>query len=76
MTQVTKKIWFNTLQAALQSEGLQDTWKTAWADIDYDGTVSYYAKDRMGKCRCITIYRDETGMYERPLHTESQLCSI
>lgn len=72
-----KKNWFNTLNAALESEGLLETWDSVtMSGIRYGETVSYYAKDSMGRCRHISIYRETDGRYERPVHYESKGCEI
>lgn len=57
--------WFNTLNEALNSEGLLDTWSIL-DNISYGQTFRYFSAGE-----CISIYRDERGMYERPIHYKS-----
>ena len=54
--------WFPTLNDALDAENLSHVWPVG-LNINYDQTVSISAGGRW-----ITIYRDDTGRYERPVH--------
>lgn len=54
--------WFPTLNAALDAEGLTDLWPLG-LNINYGET-----RDTIQDGRYITVYRDERGMYERPVH--------
>lgn len=58
-----KQNWFNTLNEALLSEDLLETWEHFWSPIKYGETRSYVSNDVF-----ISIYRDENGKYERPIH--------
>lgn len=71
----TKQNWFPTLNEALESEGLLDTWDAAtMGGIHYGQTVSYHARVNTGQCMSISIYRDEEGRYERPVYYRSKFC--
>ena len=61
--------WFNTLNDALESENLLHTWDAIqFGGINYDQNFSYTYDDGTKHGRYITIYRDNTGRYERPIH--------
>lgn len=60
---MSKQNWFQTLNEALQSEGLLDTWECMWSPINYGETRSYKSETKY-----ISIYRETDGMYERPVH--------
>ena len=53
---------FETLNQALKSEGLLDTWD-CFNSIDYGMTYKYYANGES-----ISISRLSNGLYERPIH--------
>lgn len=57
-----KKNYFPTLNDALQSEGLVELWPLG-SNIAYGETVSHIVNNRL-----ISVYRDERGYYERPVH--------
>lgn len=57
-----KKNWFDTLNDALESEGLVDKWPLG-KNIVY-GETGEVVKDGT----FITVYRDDNGRYERPVH--------
>jgi hypothetical protein len=63
-----KQNWFPTLNAALESEDLLDTWDCSWAPINYGKTRTYRYDDGSRYGRQVSIYRDEMGRYERPVH--------
>ena len=63
-----KRNWFETLNAALESEGLVDTWRIEFPPIQYGQTFGYTFDDGSRYGRHISIYRDEAGRYERPVH--------
>ena len=65
--QISKQNWFDTLNAALESEGLVDMWEFG-LNINYGQTVSMTAEDGTKYGHYITIYRSDTGSYERPVH--------
>lgn len=56
------KNYFNTLNEALEAEGLVALWPLG-KNINYDQTERVVAEGRF-----ISVYRDERGMYERPVH--------
>jgi hypothetical protein len=54
--------YFETLSAALDSEGLSDIWPIT-GSVPYGATVGLAAGGRW-----ISVYRCITGRYERPVH--------
>ena len=60
--------WFNTLNDALASENLVEAWEVHFAPIQYDQTFSWTYEDGTRYGRLISIYRDNQGRYERPVH--------
>jgi hypothetical protein len=58
----TKQNWFETLRAALASEGLDDEWPTN-RSISYGETARVKTDDEL-----ISITRNTDGRYERPVH--------
>jgi len=69
------KNWFDTLNEALESENLLETWDIHYLPIQYGETRSYaWDIPQSGKPRpytstiYISIYRNEQGKYERPIH--------
>lgn len=58
-----KRNWFETLNEALASEGLIHTWDPLWRGIEYGENRIYIYKHR-----CISIFRENDGRYERPVH--------
>lgn len=65
---IMKTNWFNTLNEALDSEGLLNTWYISNPPIGYNKVYTYTFKDNTKYGHYISIYRDERGMYERPVH--------
>lgn len=63
-----KQNWFDTLNAALESEGLLDSWELHFRPIGYDQTFSWTWQDGSRYGRQVSIYRDDQGRYERPVH--------
>lgn len=61
------KNWFDTLNAALESENLLDTWQMDFPPISYGQTFSYTHDDGSKYGRYVSIYRDDSGRYERPI---------
>ena len=56
--------YFDTLNAALASEGLLDAWPIyASLTVPYGATVGLTHSGRW-----ISVYRNEQGRYERPVH--------
>lgn len=60
--------WFPTLNAALESEGLIDSWKMEYPPIGYDTTANYTWDNGTKHGHFVSIYRDGAGRYERPVH--------
>lgn len=60
--------FFPTLNAALESEGLLDTWEPTWPPLRYNETRQYDYDDGTRFGHHVSIYRDERGQYERPVH--------
>jgi hypothetical protein len=54
--------YFDTLNQALESEGLVDQWITG-TNINYGETVQVNTGERL-----ISVYRNNNGRYERPVH--------
>ena len=67
MTVSLTKNWFATLNDALDSEGLLDLWPVG-GTLNY-GDTKGLAKD--GKW--LSVYRDNAGRYERPVHYATQM---
>lgn len=65
---MSKQNWFETLNEALESEDLVASWDVSFSPIPYDQTFSYRFDDGTKYGRHVSIYRDNRGMYERPVH--------
>jgi hypothetical protein len=61
-----KPNWFNSLQEALMSESLVEYWPLG-VNIQYNQTIKVVA---FGKY--ISVYRNENGLYERPIHYKTK----
>jgi len=57
---------FNTLQEALDAENIAHMWD--YSPINYNETRSLTYDDGTRYGHYVTIYRDERGLYERPIH--------
>jgi len=57
---------FNTLNEALNAEGLLEFWPIT-ENIVYGQTVSFITECS----RFISVYRCDSGMYERPVHYQT-----
>jgi hypothetical protein len=57
---------FETLSEALESEGIAHMWDMR--PIAYGQTESLTYPDETRYGHYVSIYRDETGRYERPVH--------
>lgn len=68
----TNPNWFDTLNEALEAEGLVDLWPLG-TNIGYGETVAVTAELSPGKGRYITVFRDKDGRYERPVHYARKL---
>jgi hypothetical protein len=60
--------WFNTLNEALTAEKLLDTWRIEFEPINYGETFTYTHQDGTKHGHLVSIYRNERGQYERPIH--------
>lgn len=65
---MTKQNYFPTLNAALESEGLLDAWNFTDAPIAYGETRTWTWDNGTRYGHQCSVYRDERGMYERPVH--------
>lgn len=61
-------MWFETLNEALDSEGLLGTWKVHFSGIPYNFRYNYIFEDGSEYGHYVSIYRAEDGRYERPIH--------
>jgi len=59
--------WFETLNEALESEGLVDLWPLG-VTLSYGETYRFTADDGSKFGRLISIFRETDGRYERPIH--------
>jgi len=66
---MAQKNWFPTLNDALESEGLVELWPLG-TNIQYGETVQLASGGRW-----ISVYRDERGMYERPVHYPTKMAA-
>ncbi len=62
-----KQNHFPTLNAALESEGLEETWDISYGGLKYGETFSYTYDDGTRYGLFVSIYRFEDGLYERPI---------
>lgn len=58
--------YFPTLSEALESENLSHAWNMR--PIAYNETLSLTYDDGTKYGHFISVYRDERGLYERPVH--------
>lgn len=73
---MNSKNWFDTLNQALEAEKLLDTWDCLWSSIAYGETrrysypLEYQTPTGRSKTKWhhVSIYREDTGQYERPVH--------
>lgn len=64
-----KPNWFPTLNESLASENLLEAWDAAtFGGIQYGETKTWIWQDGTKYGHFVSIYRDERGMYERPVH--------
>jgi hypothetical protein len=68
MMKTSKPNWFPTLNAALESEGLLDSWNLTTPPMQYGSMVSYTFDDGSRYGHFVSVYRETDGMYERPVH--------
>ena len=60
--------FFPTLNDALEAEGLLEAWDCSFPPIPYGDTRTFTWDDGSKYGHLVSIYRDERGMYERPVH--------
>jgi len=63
-----KQNWFETLNEALESEGLLDSWETHFPPISYGQTFRYTFDNGTKHGHLVSITRENDGRYERPVH--------
>jgi len=68
MYKVSKQNYFPTLNSALESEGLLESWAINFPALSYDSTFSYTFDDGSKHGHYVSVYRDSDGRYERPVH--------
>jgi hypothetical protein len=66
MTKSQKQNRFSTLSEALESEGIVHMWDSR--PIAYGQTIGMTYDDGTKYGHYVSVYRDEVGMYERPVH--------
>jgi len=59
--------WFNTLNESLEAEGLVESFPIG-NSIAYGATFDYTIADGTRYGHYVTIYRNNEGKYERPIH--------
>ena len=64
------KNWFETLNDALNAEALIEAWGTTgnFTSIQYGETRCWTWQDGSKYGHIVSIYRDQDGRYERPIH--------
>ena len=62
------QLFFQTLNAALEAENLLDAWDLNARAIDRCETRRWTWQDGSRHGRLVSVYRDEQGRYERPVH--------
>ena len=67
---MAKQNYFPTLCETLAAENLTDSWDCFWSPIQYGETRSYNFEAANGSIRHVSIYRSDSGSYERPVHYE------
>lgn len=65
--------WFDTLNEALDAEDLLESWEVHFPPIGYGETYSYTWQDGSRYGHLVSIYRNERGQYERPVHYGGRL---
>ena len=60
--------FYNTLNDALESENLCHTWDIAFSPIGYNQTFGYTFDDGTKYGHYVSVYRNESGKYETPIH--------
>jgi hypothetical protein len=65
---MSQQNWFETLNEALESEGLLEAWDISFDPIDYGQTFRWTWQDGTKYGHLISITRENDGRYERPVH--------
>ena len=65
--EAAKQNRFETLNAALAAENLLEACPIT-KSLAYGETFSFTFDDGSRRGRYVSVYRDETGRYERPIH--------
>jgi hypothetical protein len=65
---MNKPNWFDTLNEALDAEGLVESWPITSPPIAYGETRQWAWDDGTRWGHWVSVYRSETGRYERPVH--------
>ena len=60
--------WFETLNDALEAEQLLAAWDCTNPPIAYGETRSWTWDDGSKYGHFVSVYRDDSGKYERPVH--------
>lgn len=58
--------WFDTLSEALEAENISHMWDLRPISYDTTESLTYADGSRFG--HYVSIYRNERGLYERPVH--------
>lgn len=61
-----KQNWFDTLNEALDAENIVELWPMG-LNIAY-GETAAVTVELNSKYHYISVYRDDNGLYERPVH--------
>lgn len=62
------KLFFETLNAALEAENLIESWDCSSSPIARGETRRWCWEDGTRHGRQVSVYRDKVGRYERPVH--------
>ena len=65
---IMKENYFPTLNQALESENLLDSWECTQQPISYGETRCYTFQDESKYGHYVSIFRETNGKYERPIH--------
>lgn len=67
MATATKQNWFDTLNQALESEGLVSVWPLG-SSLNYGDTYRFTYDDGSKHGHLVSVFRETDGRYERPVH--------
>ena len=65
---MNKQNRFQTLNQALESEGLLESWDVTFPGLSYGQTFSYTYENGTKYGHYVSIHRFDDGTYERPVH--------